>query len=176
MDPSTILPLELLILITHLLDTSSVFALSLTSSFYNKTRFQTILNGDSIIQDAIRNGHSNLLRWLLPPNERDLILDYDTLMTFCIEAASSNDLQILKYVVGRHDVSSTIFRISNRILVIAAAQGNLEMVKYLIEEKKCYWGDDMGVFFTAIQNNHFDVALYLHKNGCPFPRWWVATK
>jgi len=167
MDPSTILPLELLSLITNLLDISSLFALSLTSKFYNKPGFHiTLPNKKSIIQDTICNRYENLLRWVLPPNERDSIFDYDAMMTLCVTAASSNDLKILQYVIGRRDMSSIIFRLSERILVAAAAKGNLEMVKYLCEEKKCYWGDGK-VCYTAANNNHL-IVQYLREHGCPY--------
>jgi len=82
---------------------------------------------------------------------------------FCCRVAETNNLDYLKWA---REVKQCAWDI--RTMFFAPWQGNLEMVKYCVEndcpmnEKACAHAADEG---------HLDVLKYLHEHGCPWDSW-----
>jgi len=98
-------------------------------------------------------------RW----GERDRFGVEFTQELFCARVASTNNLEFLKWAREVKQCAWNYWTI-----IQAAIQGNLEMVKYCVEndcpmnEKACAHAADEG---------HLDVLKYLHEHGCPWDSW-----
>jgi hypothetical protein len=92
--------------------------------------------------------------------ERDRYNGEMTQERFCWRVAQTNNLDFLKWVREVKQCAWDVWTIG-----WAEGQGNLEMVKYCVEndcpmdEAACYW---------AASDGHLDVLKYLHEHGCPW--------
>ena len=151
------LPHELLILILDFLDTSSIFSLSRTCKRYV---FHISVNMDilAIHNDAIRNKHTNLFKWLVV----DMTLSpLNNNNYYYYQAANFGCLEILKYLHKHENGYCWNEYVCDR----AAANGHLEVIKYL-HENGCPWNEYS--CYRAAGNGHLEILKYLHENGCPW--------
>jgi len=79
---------------------------------------------------------------------------------FCSEVAEMNKLE---YLVWAREVKNCDW--DSRTIDRAARQGNLEMVKYCVENG-CPMYED--ACYCAASEGHLDVLKYLHENDCPW--------
>jgi len=79
---------------------------------------------------------------------------------FCSRVAEMNKLE---YLVWAREVKNCDW--DSRTIDRAARQGNLEMVKYCVENG-CPMYED--ACYCAASEGHLDVLKYLHENDCPW--------
>ena len=156
------LPKELLLLTTSLLNKSSIFSLGVTCKFYRLLvthhSIDLIDSLDDIVVDSISNGHIDMLKWLINPQD---VIDKQNRIKYCEIAAESGNIDMLKYL-GTND--PTVFGLV-RIMAGAVNNGQLDVVKWLREEHNCPMCKD--ILHHPIINGHFDVVKYLFLNNCP---------
>ena len=164
MENLTILPNELLLLITSLLNIGSTFSLSracksLLTMTQKKCKVLIDIDIHTILIDIICNNDTKLFKWLVP--DVNLLQSKHT-DEYYYHVTISGNLDILKYLHEnecprkmRGDVSSC----RN-----AVRYGHLEMLKYL-HENGCFW-DSNSIACDAAIHGHLEVLKYLHKNGC----------
>ena len=188
------IPYELLTLILNFLDTSSIFSLSVTSKKYVRHRIIRLLlrkkRITSIRFNAISNGYSDLLKWLISSEEVIRIANklytrlaakeghLDILVYLyengckwdsqtCLNAVVKDHLEIIKYL--RTKFCENGWPLGTVLCMNAAKFGHLEVLKYL-HETGCHWNDTSCM--NAAEFGHLEVLQYLHENGC---EWYEDT-
>ena len=157
-------PVELLLIVVSLLDTSSRYSLKQTKNTQNM--YQSIVPKeklDIVINDAILHGYTDMFKWLMPNPSRDLPAYSSFTSSYCVNAASAGSFEILKYIC----INEIMF--THSIVAAAAGEGRIEIIGWLISRSgfvgdKCCWNETACA--NAAANGHFETLKYLHKNGC----------
>ena len=209
------IPYELFLMMIHFLDVSSILSLSHTS----KNLLAHVLSDSAIrkismidvYDDAVANKHVQLFKWYV--SDKHVLEDYhadkcrckcrcrkcifmDHGYGFCIKAAKSDNIEILKYMLD--DVLPPC---EDSLLILQAAGkgGSLEIVKWIyskytfsvdtnkallynlcinaaggghlellkfLYDNKCPW--DEYICAEAAYNGHLDVLKFLHEHSCPW--------
>lgn len=171
-NPLSVLPNELLSLITHLLDLGSIFSLITTCRLLlvaNHKKYKNFSQHD-IVMDTIRHNNTNLFKWLeYGPISLVLAQKYSE------EAALSGSLEILKHVYENSLIlnseniictGTNIVQYShNNAVYYAAENGHLDIVKYL-HEIGCPWNNH--TYYCAVTGGNLEIIKYLHENDCPW--------
>ena len=92
--------------------------------------------------------------------ERDRIGRKFTQEQFCYRVAEAKNLDYLKWA---REVKRCAW--DQDTIISAASQGNLDMVKYCVENG-CPMDED--ACLCAAEEGHLDVLKYLHENDCPW--------
>jgi len=203
MDASSYLPKELYLLIVSLLDDSSRFSLSWTSTNlapYVKIPSDDLTNQvlNIIISDVISKKYVKLFKWMetnkffnLDPFDLESISEY-----LCEKAAATGSFEILKYItescfdrtdgVGAgekwmasvdSDYDSKItswVRSCKNIISAAASNGDLEIMKWIY----VYFGDDCltsDATDKAAKYGNIDALKWLITNKCDVQRYDILT-
>jgi len=81
---------------------------------------------------------------------------------FCLQVAWTNNLDFLKWA---REVKQCAW--DEDTIIDAASGGDLEMVKYCVEND-CPMHAGADACSNAASNGHLDVLKYLHEHGCPW--------
>jgi len=159
-----IVPNELFVLTLELLDIASIFSLSRTSAKYSQHKsIRLFLFGTDITTiklDAIIDGHSSLVKWLISAS----MTRSDKTSDFCYYAIKYGRLEILKYL---HE-NDFPFEYGYGPDATAARNGQLEILKWLHEN-----GYNIGILTleTAAANGHIEIVKWVHERGCYVSQW-----
>jgi len=183
MNTLSIIPSELVSIIADLLDLSSRFSLSrskictrydvmLQKDFkqidftridvlqYNKVHI--VFTSYQIVKDAITNGYTQLVKWMMPLNIIKNISDHDIIQELCTSAALIGSLDILQYLLQN---KSWFEIMRSDIMSSAVMSGNLKMVEWLYENE-CQLNQLSCDYAAGI--GRLDILKYLITNGCPW--------
>ena len=116
-----------------------------------------ILKDSESCMNAIKNNHTNVLRWLLSHGFEcnEDIISY---------VALYGEFELLKWIHSTIYTTKSIPWIE-KISTCATKSGNLEMLKYL-HENGCPW--DKYTCSRAAEYEYLEILKYLHENGCPW--------
>lgn len=171
-DILLIIPYELLMMILHFLDISSLFSLGSTSKKYKQHKiicssleekiqkirctlyFQTTI--EYIRFDTILGGHTNLLKWLVHEDENNCLINNSATYNY---AALGGHLEMVQYL---HDIKC---QQTKWACYHAARNNHLEVLKYL--HKNGFYCDK-NTCYIASWYGHLEILKYLHENGCPW--------
>jgi len=156
-------PKELLLLIGSLLDASSGYSLSKTSTSLkicadnNKTKV-------SILVDIIRNSYVDLYRWFVPNNgNHKYSANYKRKV--CEFAAKSSSFEILQIICDDNKGNNHIYNSRDHTILHEAIRiGRLDIVQYLCD-KGCCLNSTAGCSIAA-KHGHFEILKYLRSKGC----------
>lgn len=112
---------------------------------------------EKIVRVAAQFGHLHILKWAHE-------MEFLDLENAVIEAIANKHNDIVKWLCKNN--AKDVSHLSYYPCEVAAAHGNLEILKWLSDNIINVWHADICI--AAAQNGHLNILKYLRENGCPW--------
>lgn len=141
------------------------------SSLKNNINQALTQNGCTALYIAARNGHQELVKYLLKHNASVDLADSDNTTPLYI-AAENGHLQVVELLIKHHADVNKLRSDNNHMLSVTTQNGHLEVLEYLIGYAKDIKKTIQYLLLLAVKMGHLEIVKYLiiqHEADVNYP-------